>query len=91
MIATAEDVGVFMRALNNGTLLSDSEQAIYNSVYPSSHTGFLPGYQTIARYEPSTDTIVVLFGNKSDGAKWSDIEVLYDRLIKIIEKETSNY
>ena len=27
MVATAEDVGIFLRALNDGSLLNDSEQA----------------------------------------------------------------
>ena len=28
MVATAQDVGIFLRALNDGTLLSDEEKAI---------------------------------------------------------------
>ena len=33
MVATAEDVGIFLRALNDGSLFNDNEQVIYSSVY----------------------------------------------------------
>lgn len=39
MLATAEDVGIFLRALNHGSLFDEGEQAIY--VYE--HTGLIPG------------------------------------------------
>lgn len=87
MIATAEDVGVFLKALNEGTLLTPSQQAIYQSVYVFEHTGFLPGYQSIARYDKASNTYLVVFGNMSDGAEWADIEVLYKRVLKISKKE----
>jgi D-alanyl-D-alanine carboxypeptidase len=51
MIATAQDVGVFLRALINGSLLSDDEQAMYSSIYEYEHTGWVLGYQSIARYD----------------------------------------
>ncbi len=44
MVATAQDVGIFLRALNDGSLLNDDEQAIYSSIYEYGHTGWLPGY-----------------------------------------------
>ncbi len=50
MVATAQDIGIFLRALNDGSLLNDAEQAIYSSIYEYEHTGWLPGYQSIARY-----------------------------------------
>lgn len=86
MIATAEDVGIFLRALNEGTFMTPSQYAIYQSVYVFDHTGFLPGYQSIARYDQATDTYIVVFGNMSDGAEWADIEVLYKRVLKITKK-----
>ncbi|MBI9010998.1 MAG: beta-lactamase family protein [Clostridiales bacterium] len=87
MIATAEDVGVFIRALNDGSLLSDSEQDIFSNVYVYSHTGFLPGYQSIARYDKETDTVIILFGNTSEGSKWNEIEVLFNRIKRILKSE----
>ena len=67
MVATAEDVGIFIRALNDGSLLTDSEEAIYSSVYEYEHTGLLSGYSSIARYYEDMDAVVVLFANTSGG------------------------
>lgn len=86
MVATAEDVGIFLRALNEGTLMTPSQQTIYKSIYNFEHTGFLPGYQSIARYDYESNTYIVVFGNTSEGSKWSDIEILYDRILKISKK-----
>ncbi|MCB0750889.1 MAG: beta-lactamase family protein, partial [Ignavibacteriae bacterium] len=51
ILATAEDLSKFIRALNDGSVFSDKkEQAIYSSIYKYEHTGLIPGYQTIAKY-----------------------------------------
>lgn len=88
MIATAQDVGVFLRALNDGTLLTKDEQAIYSSVYDYGHKGWLPGYQSIARYHKDTDTVVVEFVSTTGG----DIELLanvvYGRVVRIVAERT---
>lgn len=86
MVATAEDVGIFLRALNDGSLLSENEQKIYSSVYTYEHTGLLPGYQSIARYHKDIDTVVIQFVNTSGGQMWSKSEVVYNRIVKIIRK-----
>ena len=65
MMATAEDVGIFLRALNDGSLLDEYEQAIYSSVYVYGHTGLLPGYYSIARYHEGIDAVVIQFVNTS--------------------------
>ncbi|HAI41787.1 MAG TPA: serine hydrolase, partial [Maribacter sp.] len=39
MLATAADVGTFLRALNNGTLLNEQEMEIYTSLYEFNHGG----------------------------------------------------
>lgn len=87
MIATAQDVGIFLRALNDGSLLSDEEQAIYSSIYEYGHTGLLPGYQSIARYHKDIDTVVIQFVNTSGGNLWTVSEVIYSRIVKILRKE----
>jgi hypothetical protein len=87
MVASAEDVGIFLRALNDGSLLNDREQAIYSSVYEYEHTGLLPGYSSIARYYKDIDAVVVLFVNTSGGESWSITEIVYDRIIKILRKQ----
>lgn len=87
MIATAEDVGIFLRALNDGSLLSEEEQAIYSSVYVYEHTGLVPGYSSIARYHEDIDTVVVQFVNTAGGKSWSITEIVYDRILRILRKQ----
>lgn len=84
MVATAEDVGRFLRALNDGSLLSPDEQAVYSSVYEYEHTGLLPGYQSIARYHQEIDAVVVQFVNTSGGHAWTLSEIVYHRIVKIL-------
>ncbi|WP_324721425.1 serine hydrolase domain-containing protein [Salinimicrobium sp. HB62] len=88
MVATAEDVGIFIRALNDGSLLEDREQEIYSSIYAYDHTGLIPGYQSIAKYHQDIDTVVIQFTNTTDfdGYNWSLSEIMYDRIVKIIRK-----
>lgn len=86
MVATAQDVGIFLRALNNGSLLTKEEQAVYSSVYGYEHTGLLPGYQSIARYHKDIDAVVIQFMNTSGGDMWTISEIVYNRIIKIISR-----
>jgi D-alanyl-D-alanine carboxypeptidase len=89
MIASAEDVGIFLRALIDGTLFSTEEQAIYSSVYKYEHTGWLGGYTSIARYHPDIDAVVVQFVNTSKGQMfWIGLERSYNRIVQAIEKES---
>ena len=85
MIASVSDVGVFLRALNTGTLLNQQEQSTYSQVYDYGHTGLLPGYQSIARYYKDSDTVVILLMNTSGDDRWSRMEILYKRILKILE------
>ncbi len=86
MVATAQDVGVFLRALIDGTLLNEEEQEIYSSVYDYEHTGELPGYMSIARYHKDIDAVVIQLINTSGGNSWSKAELVYRRIIRILEK-----
>lgn len=90
MLATAKDVGIFLRALNDGSLFDDGEQEIYSSIYVYDHTGLIPGYQSIARYYKDIDAVVVQFTNTVDfeGLNWSLSEVAYKRILKILRRET---
>ena len=87
MVATAQDVGVFLKALNDGSLLDDEEQAIYSSVYEYEHTGSMPGYSSIARYHKDIDTVMVQFVNTSGGNSWTMTEIVYNRIVKILRKQ----
>lgn len=98
MVATAEDVGIFLRALNDGSLLNDNEQAIYSSVYEYGHSGLIPGYHSIARYHSDIDTVVVQFVNTAGGTpivplfdtgggtKVMVSNVVYNRIVKILHQ-----
>ncbi len=89
MVATAEDVGIFLRALNDGSLLNNDEQKLYSSIYEYEHTGLLPGYQSIARYYKDIDTVVIQFVNTSGGDMWTKSEIIYNRIIKILRRKSS--
>jgi CubicO group peptidase (beta-lactamase class C family) len=89
MVATAEDVGIFLRALNDGTLLDDNEQAIYSSIYEYGHTGLLPGYSSIARYHKDIDAVVIQFVSTSGGYTWNLSEIIYSRVVKIVRRKRS--
>ncbi len=86
MISTAEEVGIFLRALNDGSLLNDEEQEIYSAIYDYGHTGLLPGYQSHAFYHPDIDAVVVQFVNTSGGTMWNVSEIFYNRIVKILRK-----
>ena len=90
MIATAEDVGIFLRALNDGSLLNNDEQDIYSSVYVFEHTGEWPGYSSIARYHKDIDTVVIQFVNTSGGNTWSILNMAHKRIVKILRKKAQN-
>ena len=66
MIASAEDVGIFLRALNDGSLFEEGEQEIYSSIYVYNHTGLIPGYQSIAKYHKKIDAAVIQFTNTTN-------------------------
>lgn len=92
MLTTAEDLGKFIRALNEGLVFKDkNEQEIYSSIYKYEHTGLIPGYQTIAKYHKDIDAVVIQFTNTVDfeGYNWNLSEVEYNRIIKILRKTNS--
>ena len=93
MLATAEDLGKFIRALNDGSVFKDKkEQAIYSSIYRYEHTGLIPGYQSIARYHKDIDAVVIQFTNTTnfDGYNWNLSEIVYNRIIKILKRQNSS-
>ena len=90
MVATAKDVGIFLRALNDGSLLNHHEQAIYSSIYEYEHTGLLPGYTSIARYSKDIDAVVVQFINTSGGYSWNLSGMVYNRIVKILRRNSNS-
>jgi D-alanyl-D-alanine carboxypeptidase len=86
MLATAEDVGIFLRALNDGSVFNEGEQDIYP--YEYNHGGLVIGYQSLAEYHEDIDTVVVQFINTTDfnGYEWNLSEIVINRIVKIIKE-----
>lgn len=90
MLATAEDLGKFIRALNDGTAFRDQQElALYTSLYKFEHTGLIPGYQTIAKYHPDLDIVMIQFTNtvNFDGYNWSLHEIMYHKILNILKRQ----
>ena len=92
MIATAEDVGIFLRALNDGTVFNEGEEQIYSTIYKYNHGGLLPGHQSLAEYHKDIDTVVIQFMNTTDfeGYNWNLSQIILSRIIKILKKGESS-
>ncbi len=89
MHATVEDVGTFLRALNDGSLFQPGEQEIYASVYEYEHGGWVPGYQSFAAYHKDLDAVVVAFYSTTDAKlyNWNLAEIINGRIIKILRMQ----
>ncbi|MFY0687193.1 MAG: beta-lactamase family protein [Cyclobacteriaceae bacterium] len=89
MHATAEDVGTFLRALNDGSLFATGEQEIYASVYEYEHSGWVPGYQSFAKYHKDLDAVVIQFYSTSDPDlyNWNLSEIINNRIVKILKRQ----
>ena len=90
MLATAEDLSKFIRALNDGSAFETKvEREIYSSIYRYEHTGLIPGYQTIAKYHQDIDAVIIQFTNtvNFEGYNWSLSEIMYDRIVKIVSEK----
>ena len=91
MLASAEDVGLFIRALNDGSVFNEGEQEIYTSIYEYQHSGWVPGYQSFAEYHTDIDAVVVLFNNTTDPKLhlWNLSEIFMNRIVKILRKNNA--
>jgi len=87
MLATAEDVAIFLRALNDGSVFDEGEQEIYP--YEYNHGGLVVGYQSLAEYHKDIDAVVIQFINTTDfeGYEWNLSEIIINRIVKIIKKK----
>lgn len=90
MLATAEDVGTFIRALNNGSVFEPGEQDIYSSIYEYEHAGWVPGYQSFAKYHKDLDAVTVAFYSTTDSKlyNWNLSEIINKRIVKILRENT---
>jgi len=89
MHATAEDVGTFLRALNDGSLFEPGEQEIYDSIYKYEHSGWVPGYQSFAKYHNDLDAVIVTFYSTTDSKlyNWNLSEIINNRIVKILRRK----
>ncbi|MCH2194480.1 serine hydrolase domain-containing protein [Kordia sp.] len=87
MLATAQDVGTFLRALNDGSVFEPGEAEIYASLYKYEHAGWVPGYQSFAKYYKDIDAVIVEFYNTTDPKlyNWNLSEIINNRIKSIIE------
>lgn len=91
MLATAEDVGVFLRALNDGSLFKPGEQELYASLYEYEHGGWVPGYQSFAKYHKDLDAVTIEFYSTTDPKlyNWNLSEIINNRIVRILKRERS--
>ncbi|MEQ5789632.1 beta-lactamase family protein [Muricauda sp. NFXS6] len=91
MLATAEDVGTFLRALNDGSLFAPGEQEIYASIYEYEHGGWVPGYQSFAKYHKDIDAVTIEFYSTTDSKlyNWNLSEIINNRIFKILKRQKS--
>lgn len=89
MLATAEDVGIFLRALNDGSIFAPGEKEIYSSIYEYEHGGWVPGYQSFAKYHADLDAVTVEFYSTTDPKlyNWNLSEIINARIVKILKKQ----
>ncbi|MBE0362333.1 hypothetical protein PULV_a2943 [Pseudoalteromonas ulvae UL12] len=90
MLATVADVGVFLRALNDGSVFREGEQALYSSLYVYDHGGLLPGFQSQASYYKDIDTVVVQVINTTnlDGYDWNLSQIIHHRIYTILVRQS---
>lgn len=82
MISTVRDIATFLRALSGNEYLSTEEKQTYNNLFGGyGHSGWLPGYQSIARYESQYDAVIVQFVNKTGGGSENVANGVYSELV----------
>ncbi|WP_372639945.1 hypothetical protein [Ancylomarina sp.] len=89
MLASVEDVSIFLRALNDGSLFNEGEQEIYSSIYEYEYKGLVPGYQSIAKYHKDTDAVAIQFTGPTyfEGYNWNLAYIVYGRIVKIVSRQ----
>ena len=88
MLATAKDLGTFIRALNKGTVFDSGEQEIYSSIYKYEHAGWVPGYQSFASYDEEIDAVFIEFYSTTDAElyNWNLSEIFNSRIVTLFKK-----
>jgi D-alanyl-D-alanine carboxypeptidase len=89
MIAAAQDVGMFLRALNDASVFDEGEQKIYSSIYEYEHGGLVLGYQSLAEYHKDMDSVVIQFISTTnfDGYNWNLSGIVIISIVKILKSK----
>lgn len=89
MLATAEDVGIFLRALNDGSFFTAEESEIYASIYKYEHDGWVPGYQSFATYNSELDAVIIQFYSTTDPKlyNWNLSQIINRRIVRILKRQ----
>ncbi len=90
-VATAKEVAIFLRALNEGAFFTEQERQLYASLYGYNHNGWVLGYQSIARYHPQEDMVVIQFVSTTGNDLVMLTGILYDRVLRILRKAPSQH
>ena len=87
MVSTAQEVGIFLRALATGTLLTPDERQVYQLLFAGfGHSGWLPGYQSNAQYFSDMDTVLVQFVNVTGRGTETVAQEVYDSLVDYLRR-----
>lgn len=87
MISTASDTGIFFRELATGTLLNVDERRLYVELFGGfSHSGWLPGYQSIARYDAQSRSVIVQFINTTGGESEQVAQTVFDGIVTLMRR-----
>lgn len=86
-VASAADVGRFLRALNDGSVFTGDARAIYASLYEFGHDGWVLGYLSKAWYHADIDTVVVQFINTNGDDTVLLSDIVYDRLVELLRRQ----
>lgn len=82
MISTVKDTAKFVRGLATGELLDSEARSLYLELFFGyGHSGWLPGYQSIARYHSNLDAVIVQFVNTTGGTSEAVSAASYQELV----------
>lgn len=85
MISTVRDIGVFLRELNSINLLfNEQEKQTYDSVYFNQHTGWLPGYQSMAQITSTNGKVIILFVNTTGNGSELLMSDIYNKIVELL-------
>lgn len=90
-VATIHDVGVFLRALNDGALFTDEEAEIYSNLYEYNHTGWVLGHSSIARYHPEIDTVLIQLTSTTGDDTVMLTSIIYNRILDILKQDPNSH